>query len=115
MAAPQGAIPEGTVLGDGHIKIGLTRIDTRLLHGQVATTWTKMVNPDRIIVVSDAVSKDDLRKRMIIEAAPPGVKAHVIPIWEDDRYQKIQDSAVKQKQCFCLNTSGCIKSNRRWS
>ena len=81
-AAPQGAIPEGTVLGDGHIKIGLTRIDTRLLHGQVATTWTKMVNPDRIIVVSDAVSKDDLRKRMIIEAAPPGVKAHVIPIWK---------------------------------
>ena len=79
VAAPQGAIPEGTVLGDGHIKIGLTRIDTRLLHGQVATTWTKMVNPDRIIVVSDAVSKDDLRKRMIIEAAPPGVKAHVIP------------------------------------
>ena len=58
VAAPQGAIPEGTVLGDGHIKIGLTRIDTRLLHGQVATTWTKMVNPDRIIVVSDAVSKD---------------------------------------------------------
>ena len=81
-AAPQGAIPEGTVLGDGHIKIGLTRIDTRLLHGQVATTWTKMVNPDRIIVVSDAVAKDDLRKRMIIEAAPPGVKAHVIPIWK---------------------------------
>ena len=41
-----------------------------------------MVNPDRIIVVSDAVAKDDLRKRMIIEAAPPGVKAHVIPIWK---------------------------------
>lgn len=57
-------------------------VSTRLLHGQVATTWTKMVNPDRIIVVSDAVSKDDLRKRMIIEAAPPGVKAHVIPIWK---------------------------------
>ena len=34
VAAPQGAIPEGTVLGDGHIKIGLTRIDTRLLHGK---------------------------------------------------------------------------------
>jgi len=36
VAAPQGAIPEGTVLGDGHIKIGLTRIDTRLWlqHGQ---------------------------------------------------------------------------------
>ena len=34
---PQGAIPEGTVIGDGHIKYVLARIDSRLLHGQVAT------------------------------------------------------------------------------
>ena len=75
-----GTIPEGTVLGDGKIKIGLARIDTRLLHGQVATTWTKTVGPDRIIVVSDKVAHDELRKSMIMEAAPPGVKVHVIPI-----------------------------------
>lgn len=79
-AVPQGAIPEGTVLGDGHIKYVLCRIDTRLLHGQVATTWTKTTGPDRIIVVSDAVAHDDLRKSMIEQAAPPGVKAHVVPI-----------------------------------
>ena len=79
-AAPQGAIPEGTVLGDGHIKYGLARIDTRLLHGQVATAWTKTVGPNRIIVVSDNVAHDDLRKSMIEQAAPPGVKANVVPI-----------------------------------
>jgi PTS system mannose-specific IIB component len=79
-AAPQGAIPPGTVLGDGHIKIVMARVDTRLLHGQVATTWTKQANPDRIIVCSDAVAHDDLRKTMIQQAAPPGVKAHVVPI-----------------------------------
>ena len=79
-AAPQGAIPEGTVLGDGHIKYGLARIDTRLLHGQVATAWTKTVGPNRIIVVSDNVAHDNLRKSMIEQAAPPGVKANVVPI-----------------------------------
>lgn len=77
---PQGAIPEGTVVGDGHIKYVLARIDTRLLHGQVATTWTKMTQPNRIIVVSDSVARDDLRKKMIEQAAPPGVKANVVPI-----------------------------------
>ena len=77
-AAPQGAIPEGTVLGDGHIKYGLARIDTRLLHGQVATAWTKTVGPNRIIVVSDNVAHDDLRKSMIERAAPPGVKAMLL-------------------------------------
>ena len=77
-AAPQGAIPEGTVLGGGHIKYGLARIDTRLLHGQVATAWTKTVGPNRIIVVSDNVAHDDLRKSMIERAAPPGVKAMLL-------------------------------------
>lgn len=76
----KGAIPEGTVLGDGHIKYGLARIDTRLLHGQVATGWTKSINPSRIIVVSDKVAKDKLRKSMIKEAAPAGVPANTIPI-----------------------------------
>jgi PTS system mannose-specific IIB component len=79
-SAPTGAIPPGTVLGDGKIKIALARIDTRLLHGQVATGWTKAVGPDRIIAVSDGVAHDNLRKRMIMEAAPPGVKAHCVPI-----------------------------------
>ena len=81
-AAPVGAIPPGTVLGNGKIDIAFARIDTRLLHGQVATTVTKMVNPDRIIVCSDAVAHDELRKSMIEQAAPPGVKAHVVPIWK---------------------------------
>ena len=78
--AKQGAIPEGTVLGDGHIKIAAVRIDTRLLHGQVATAWTKQIAPDRIIVVSDGVAHDQLRKTMIEQAAPPGVPANVVPI-----------------------------------
>lgn len=76
----QGAIPEGTVIGDGKIKYVLARIDTRLLHGQVATSWTKSVGPNRIIAVSDRVAKDDLRKKMIEEAAPPGVRANVVPV-----------------------------------
>lgn len=78
--ATQGAIPEGTVIGDGKIKFVLARIDTRLLHGQVATGWTKATQPNRIIVVSDTVAQDDLRKKLIEQAAPPGVRAHVVPI-----------------------------------
>ena len=78
--APAGAIPPGTVLGDGHIKFAGVRIDSRLLHGQVATAWTKQLQPNRIIVVSDGVAHDNLRKTMIEQAAPPGVPANVVPI-----------------------------------
>ncbi|MFK4880502.1 mannose/fructose/sorbose PTS transporter subunit IIB [Lactococcus petauri] len=74
------AIPEGTVVGDGKIKINLARIDSRLLHGQVATAWTPDSKANRIIVVSDAVAKDEMRKTLITQAAPPGVRANVVPI-----------------------------------
>lgn len=76
----KGAIPEGTVIGDGKIKYVLARVDSRLLHGQVATGWTKATNPNRIIVVSDNVAKDKLRKNMIKQAAPTGVHANTVPI-----------------------------------
>lgn len=74
------AIPEGTVLGDGQMKLVHVRIDSRLLHGQVATNWARTVGCNRIIVVSDAVAHDKLRKNLITQAAPPGVKANVTTI-----------------------------------
>lgn len=64
----------------GSFEYVLARIDSRLLHGQVATAWTKTTNPTRIIVVSDAVAKDELRTKLIQQAAPSGVKAHVVPV-----------------------------------
>ncbi|HFI0467364.1 TPA: PTS sugar transporter subunit IIB [Streptococcus suis] len=78
--APKGAIPPGTVIGDGKLKINLARIDTRLLHGQVATAWTPASKADRIIVASDTVAQDELRKQLIKQAAPGNVKANVVPI-----------------------------------
>lgn len=60
--------------------IQLARVDNRLLHGQVATVWTKTVRPNRILVVSDKVAHDKLRKMLIMQAAPPEVKANVITV-----------------------------------
>ncbi|MGL4851006.1 MAG: mannose/fructose/sorbose PTS transporter subunit IIA [Clostridium sp.] len=64
----------------GSFEYVLARIDSRLLHGQVATAWTKAAKPTRIIIVSDEVTKDELRKNLIKEASPPGVRVHVIPL-----------------------------------
>lgn len=75
-----GTLEPGTVLGDGKIDYVLARIDTRLLHGQVSTNWVKTVNPTRIIVVSDKVAQDEMRKTLIQQAAPSGVRTHTIPV-----------------------------------
>lgn len=62
------------------MQIVLTRIDDRLIHGQVATIWSKETKCNRIIVVSDEVANDNLRKTLLVQVAPPGVKANVITI-----------------------------------
>lgn len=79
-AAAAPAAAEGAGTKPGSLSYVLARIDSRLLHGQVATAWSKSTNPTRIIVVSDNVAKDNMRSTLIKEAAPSGIKAHVIPI-----------------------------------
>ncbi|MGR2854608.1 PTS mannose transporter subunit IIAB [Erwinia sp. 1181_3] len=88
-AAPQAPLQPGE-----HMKIGLARIDDRLIHGQVATRWTKETNVTRIIVVSDEVAADNVRKTLLTQVAPPGVTAHVVDVakmirvWNNPKYGK---------------------------
>ncbi|QGM80183.1 PTS mannose transporter subunit IIAB [Otariodibacter oris] len=69
-----------TANGVGHLEIGLARIDDRLIHGQVATRWTKESRVTRIVVVNDDVAKDSVRSTMLKSVAPPGVTAHVVDV-----------------------------------
>lgn len=54
--------------------IKLTRVDYRLIHGQVAMSWTHALDVDCILCASDAVAKDDMRKAALRLARPNGVK-----------------------------------------
>lgn len=78
---PSSSSDQKVVQGEGgHPNIVLARIDDRLIHGQVATRWTKETNVSRIIVVSDEVAKDEIRSTLLKQVAPPGVTAHVIDV-----------------------------------
>ncbi|WP_312455707.1 PTS sugar transporter subunit IIB [Pseudescherichia sp.] len=54
--------------------ITLVRVDHRLLHGQVAFSWTQYVGADCILIANDSVPNDELRKTTIKLAKPPSVK-----------------------------------------
>ncbi|MBM7341081.1 PTS mannose transporter subunit IIAB [Pantoea coffeiphila] len=86
------APPSAPLKPGEHMVIGLARIDDRLIHGQVATRWTKETNVTRIIVVSDEVAADHVRKTLLTQVAPPGVTAHVVDVakmvrvWNNPKY-----------------------------
>lgn len=77
---------------EGNLVIGLARIDDRLIHGQVATRWTKESRVKRIVVVNDDVAKDTVRSTMLKSVAPVGVTAHVVSVdkmirvWNNPEY-----------------------------
>jgi len=62
------------------VNIVLARIDDRLIHGQVATVWSKFTKCERIIVCNDEVAADAMRKTLLEQVAPPGIKANVVGI-----------------------------------
>lgn len=55
------------------------RIDDRLIHGQVATRWVSYYSANRIMVIDDLVSKNDIEKNILRMAAPAGVNTSIIP------------------------------------
>jgi PTS system mannose-specific IIB component len=80
VAKPKATAPAKPMGPNDYMTIGLARIDDRLIHGQVATRWTKETNVTRIIVVSDEVAADNVRKTLLTQVAPPGVTAHVVDV-----------------------------------
>ena len=60
------------------MKVKLARIDDRLIHGQVTTVWAKEAAAERIIIPSDEVAEDEIRRTLVKQAAPPGIKVNVV-------------------------------------
>ena len=52
----------------------LLRVDHRMMHGQVAFSWTQNLGADCILIANDAVASDELRKTTMKLAKPQGVK-----------------------------------------
>lgn len=60
--------------------IVLTRIDDRLIHGQVMTAWVKCKQANRIIIVDDNIAQDEFMQKVLKMAAPPGIKVEVYDV-----------------------------------
>ena len=62
--------------------IKLLRLDYRLIHGQVAMSWSRHIGADCILIANDAVAKDEMHRSMLLLSKPQGMKV-VIKSLED--------------------------------
>ena len=56
------------------MSIEFVRIDDRLVHGQVVTTWLKKYDIEQVIIVNDRISEDKTRQSILKISAPVGLK-----------------------------------------
>lgn len=80
----------------------LTRIDNRLIHGQVATQWTSTIGANLILVANDAVAADSTRQNLMKMAAPSGVTTRFLSL--QDAIDAIGKASPKQRIFIIVET-----------
>jgi fructoselysine and glucoselysine-specific PTS system IIB component len=80
--------------------IKLVRVDHRLIHGQVALTWTNAINADCILVANDEIINDPIQKTTLKLAAPHNVKVVIKSI--QDSIAAIKDGKTDKYRLFVV-------------
>lgn len=78
----------------------LTRVDFRLLHGQVAVSWTSGLGADCILIANDQATNDKLRKTTMKLAKPSGVKLVIKSI--EDAVQALNSGVTDKYKLFIV-------------
>ena len=60
--------------------VELVRIDDRLIHGQVMTSWLNYLSADKIMVVDDQAAQDPFIKNVLKTCIPGNIKLAIFPI-----------------------------------
>lgn len=68
--------------------IVLTRIDERLIHGQIMTSWIKLCNANVVLIIDKASAGNAFLKRILFAAAPKDIELLVMGEEEAGAYLK---------------------------
>lgn len=62
------------------MNVKFARIDERLVHGQVITSWAKKFNINKIVVVDDDVARDPFMSQVITLSAQAGMEIIILEV-----------------------------------
>ena len=77
------------------------RIDDRLIHGQVASSWLRHVGAEQIICISDRAANNPVQEQ-VLKMAAPGYIVHVFGV---DKFVRVYQKNPIKKTTFLLVTS----------
>lgn len=89
--------------------IVLTRIDDRLIHGQVVTAWVKQTDANHILVVDEGLTKDVFMQKVLRSAAPAGINVQVMGQAEAGAYL-IQEADASEKLMILVKAPEALEA-----
>ena len=85
--------------------IGSSRVDDRLVHGQVALVWSKEFGISRIVVANDEAAKNEVQQMTLKMATPTGIKLLIKSV--EDAISVFNNPKAKDVPMFVL--TNCIE------
>ncbi len=85
---------------NSNAKIAALRVDDRLIHGQVAMTWTKQLKVNGIVVANDDAANDNTQKMALKMAVPAGIKVLIKPV--DEAIRVLNDPRAARMRILVL-------------
>lgn len=70
------------------MSVVLTRVDFRLIHGQVITRWLTQLDVKEIVTIDTALSHDTFMQDVFKMAAPKGIRIRIISVEEAVKAQQ---------------------------
>jgi len=83
------------------VAVEFARIDDRLLHGQVVTTWVKTLQLEQCIVVNAAIAQDSFQQRLLEMAAPKGMR--MVYLAPEKFVQVAAENPIKRRTMLLFN------------
>lgn len=89
------------------MNVMLSRIDERLIHGQVMTRWITGLLVTRIILVDDQIAKDEFMYEVLLLSAPVGVTVSVLSV--DGALSLIRGDSSEEKTLLLFKDIRYVK------
>lgn len=83
----------------GSPNILLTRIDNRLVHGQVGMTWTNTLGANLVIVANDDVAVDEVQQNLMDMVLPESAESRFFTL---DKVIRIIDKAAPRQKILLV-------------
>ena len=78
------------------------RIDDRLLHGQVVTTWLNVKQIEQVIIVDDNVANDKIQSNVLQMSVDSNIKLHIFSV---NKFLKIVPNSTITRRTMLLFAS----------